>query len=1480
MLLVLFRYKPVQTWAAQQAAGYLSNQLQTEIGIESLYIKPFSSVVLEGLYVLDKQKDTLLSAPKLTVDLNSFSLFSSVEKRVIDFKHIELDNGSVFLKKQKDSTSNVRFIINYFSSGGASKSSGRPWKIIFETIDIDNLHFRYKNQLVDTVIKEVNFDDIDVKNFSATIKNMDLQNHLFKADVSNLTLREKSGFYLKKFDALATVDSNQIVAKNLFILTNHSSLKNYFRMKFKSFDDIGDHINDKVYLDGDFHFSRISSADISYFTDGLSHVRFDLGLDGRIKGYVNNLKAKKMLITGGKATYIRGDFNLTGLPDWNKTFLDLKFDEIATNKADIDFLYSQFTATPNRHVPDIISKFGNVNFTGQFKGFQHDFTVSGTFKTKLGRFDPDVTLKISKGVPAYHGKIDTYAFDLGSLLDEETLGRVTLSANVDGSGDDLANLSGKINSNIAEIDFKGYNYKNLTLDGSFDKKVANADITIDDENVKLKLNGNVDFNPVSPFYNIKADIRKARLHALNLLADTITITSQVTAGFSGNSLNSLNGNASFVNSRIVGPRNDYSLGSLVINSVGTGKKREIDLKSDFADGYIKGSYDLETLPSYFKTIIKKYMPSLNTAIVTPKPQEFNFKIDLKNPDPLIAFFKPNISIPDQGTIVGKFNSENKTETVDAYIKTIKAGKTVFHDFILDETTYNDYLGMNVSLNKVDLTDSLFIKNITINNSLKNDSLSFNVKLSDQNAINSLDLYGMANFGKDTTVTVQLLPSDVILEHQDWKIADKVRIKLLSGKTQVSDFELSNGAQKVKIDGTISADPVDQLKLSFEKFSMATFNQLTRKQEGVQLKGMLNGDVKFSSLLKSPGVDAGLGIDSLMLNKTLVGDVKIESDLARESEKANVKVSVRNHGVETLDVAGAYQIGHGKDDSLNFAVKMNQTDGVVFEPFINDLVSKVRGKVSTNLMLTGTPSKPRLNGDIILSNAGVTVNYLKTAYWINDTLHVTNSIINVDNLQIRDVKGGVGRVMGKVDLNNASNPDIELVLTAKNLMALNTTFKDNHLYYGTAFANGRFSFSGPANNMKIDIIASTGAGTIFNIPLNTSTTVSDNDFIRFVDHHDTIKVRQKTNQFNGVTLNFDLSVDENSTVRITTDYGVLEGKGHADDLKLNINSLGDFEMFGDFSITSGKFDFVAKNFFSKNFLVNQGGIIRWTGNPANATIDLSAVYEVRTNIAPLYLAAGSKSPKGDSFELVDAELILTKSLLQPDINFNFNFPLDPSIKDDLSNYLSDVNNRNQQALSIIVRRQFFSSNASGTLSNQVTSTAGEVLSETVFNKVNSFFSQSNLKGLNVNIRGIGDVSLNYHITNRLIFTGSLFNTATSTTSGNSNSDLFQTNASIFNSNFNTLTKDIDVQYLIRQDGSLRANYAYRVLNSTTLSSLYEQLNEDYVNALGLIYQKDFDTFGEFIRLLFKKQPTPKEPPKNAPAINTPVLTEKPKEQDDQ
>ncbi|WP_244139494.1 translocation/assembly module TamB domain-containing protein [Mucilaginibacter ginkgonis] len=1455
VFLLILQYKPVQTWAAKKATAYLSKELHTKIGIKSIYLVPFSSVVLEGFYVLDKQQDTLVSTPKLSVELNRFSIFSSITARTIHFENITLDNGSAYLKKQKDSTSNLQFIIDYFNNPAKPKTPSKPWTITFNRIGLNNFHFRYKNQLVHRVTPhEVNFADLDINHFTTVLHNIDVKNHIFKSRIEGFSLREKSGFLLQKLAANATIDSNRILLQDFHLKTGNSDLKNYLSMKFKSFDDFSDFEN-KILMDADIRSSFISSKDIAFFTSSLDKVQFDLGVSGHVSGKVNNLIAKNLQVTGGQATYVKGNFTLKGLPDWNSTHLNLDFDQLATNKKDLDYLIRRFSGDYKFALPEFLNKFGNINFTGRMNGLQENFQMVGTFKTKLGRFDPNLHITL-KNVPTYAGKIKLFNFDVGAMLGEASLGRTTLAANINGSGDDLKNLNIKTDAKIDYLVFNKYQYHNIALNGQFINQAAKAVVKVNDRNIKLDLNGSIDLKPNLPVYTVNANVNEANLYRLKFLKDTVTVSTIFKVKISGNDLKNLQGVASFTPIRIVDPRHNYVVDSIEVKARGLGSNRMITLRSDLMDGTLTGTYDLATLPSYFKTIVKQYIPSLKTTIVKPGPQNFQFTLQLKNLDPFLTAFMPQLRIPERGTFTGQFNSATNQAVLNGYIKTLKYGKTVFHDFIIDESTNNDFLGVNLSLSKVDITDSLFIKNITVTNFLKKDSLDFNIKLSDKNAVNQLDLYGLVEFGRDTTAKLKLLPSDVILENQKWHLNNQVRIRLLNGKTQISGFELTNGEQKAKINGFISDSPEDELKLDFEKFRMSTLDQLT-KAAGIKLSGTLNGEVVATAITGKPGVDAKLKIDSLKMNDTQVGNVAIASSLDNERNEADINMNILNRGLETMKIGGVYHLS-GDNNTLDFDVKMNQTEAIIFSPFVKGLVSDLKGTISTNLKLTGTASKPALNGDLTLSNTGVKVDYLNTSYIINDKLDVKNSVIQIKNMQLTDGHRGKATANGTVDLNNLSNPNINVVLNTNKFLALNTTVKENSQYYGKAFATGRFSFAGPIDNMKIDIRARTEDSTVFNIPLNTSATAGDYDFIRFVAHKDSARVVPLTNSFNGVTLNFDLTADEKTVVRITTDYGQLEGRGITNNLKLNINSLGDFEIFGDYLISSGKFLFTAKNFISKLFQVNQGGTIRWTGDPANANIDMQAFYEVRTNINNLYTAAGLAAPTS-KFELVQAELILTKSLLHPNIDFDFNFPTDPSVKDDVSQYLTDYNNRSQQALSIIVRRQFATGYGSN-VTDQVKSTAQDAVSEVFFNQLNNVLSQ-NLKNVDLSFRSFSDASASVRLfKERLSLSGSLYNTA-------SNNNIFGGGGTqaLFNSNLNSYTKDFEADYLLRADGRLKARYSYRVLNSTTLSNLNNTgpIDVQYVNGVGLVYQRDFDSPGEFLKSLFTRRKRVSKAPANTP-----------------
>jgi len=1434
LALIIFslQFKPVQTYVAQKAAAYLSKELKTTISIKSLYIKPFKSIVLEDLLVLDLQKDTLLSTPQFMVDINQLS----IDKKIININTVQINNGQFFLKDFKDKSSNLDFIINYFDSGKPTvkKPDRKPFDVTIGRVILNKFAFRYKNYAAkDTVQgKNVNFDNVDVKELSGIFDGLDTKNHLVKTNIKNLTLREKSGFYLKNLTAETTIDSNAIELKKLLLVTDHSRLTDYYQMKFKTYRDFN-HYVDSVRMKAIFKESHLSSKDVAFFAPELNSMKIELDVDGQITGLVNNLRAKKLSIRSGKATHIKGDFIIKGLPKWKETFMDLKIEMAGTNKKDLDEVLAGFTGSKKAIIPSIVNKFGNINFNGNFTGFQNDFIAYGEFKTKLGRIVSDVNMKIDKNdVPSYTGNVKTFDFNIGNLLDEKSLGRVSSSLYVKGRGTELKDLTEKLNGDVAYIDFNGYRYRNVKIDGTFEKKNFDGKLSINDKNVKLIFDGGVNLNPKLPVFNFNATITKARLKSLKLLNDSLLVDAKFSTNFSGTNLNNIEGQLLIQEIRLQNPKGIYNVDSVQLMAQGTGVDRVLDIKSDILDASIRGEYDLNSIVSYYKAIAKTYVPSLRANIIKYKNQIFKFNLRVKKFEPLAQFISPGLEMAEGATLIGDFDSRNNTATLNGYVKTLKYNGVVINNIILDENTTKEQLQLIVTSDRVQLNDSLFIKDVNISNILRNDSLAFNVKMSNSDEANQLDLNGLVEFTKneDTIARLSVLPSILKINSEEWRIQEKVRIALNNGKTLISNFDLTNGEQQMTIDGLISEDQKDLLVVGFKDFNLKTLNPFT-KGFGVKLSGNVNGMTNLYGILKAPKVNDDLKIDSLTFNDIYIGTLTDTSSFNNESNKINVFTRITTENSETFKLTGNLDL---KEKLIDLNVKMKDSKLTILEPFVKQLVSNLKGDISADLTVKGKLDKPQIDGNISFNKGELMVNYLKTTYVITDEVKVANSVIDLDDLELNDLEGHQAVAVGSVDLNNLDDPTLDVKLTANSFMALNTTSKDNSVYFGKAYGTGVFKFSGPTSKMKIDIKAKTEKGTVFNLPLNSSETVSDKDFINFISR-DSSKVVKKTTNFDGLTLTFKLTIDPNTTANIYTTLGNLSGKGNAE-LNLNINSLGDFEMSGDYIIETGSFDFTAQEVINKKFEIRQGGTIRWTGNPTAAQINLKAVYALRANLNELFKAANRDASSNANQRVnTEVEMGLTGLLLQPDIKLDIFFPAQPAIKEELQTYLSDQNNLNLQAFSLIIRRSFAPGNGGESIGNQLSSTATSTATELVFNQFNNVLSSLNLNFVDLNVRSLSEASASVKLFNdRLIINAGIVDR-------NSLNDF-----TIIDFNRSNVGGEVEGLFLIKKDGSLLGKVANK---PPTIQSIFANPGIDQnrnVTSFGMVYTQQFDTFKEFLQ----------------------------------
>ena len=1445
-LLFSLQFKPVQTVVAKKAADYLSKKLNTTISIESLYVKPFKSLVLEGLYVQDLDKDTLLHSPKFTLDLNYFSR----KERIVSVNTVRMDDGKFFLKTYKNGETNLQFIINYFNTGTTKPSTipKKRYKVNLDKVVLNNIDFKYKNFNRVSVLKRINFDDLHLRNLNAIVSEINTRTHLFQGKVQNLNFREKSGFYLKNLTTDAAIDTNQMEFKNLVLQTPQSQVSDYLLLKYNNFKDLNKFVS-KVYIKSSLKNSVVHTKDLGFFADNLPP-NFEVKVKGQVSGYINNLKARNFYASAGQATYIKGDFDIKGLPNKNKTYVNLRFEQMHSNKKDADRLIRLATGKTGQ-IPAIVAKFGHVSFKGRFTGFFKDFKAAGELKTALGRVTTDLRMTLN-GLPRYSGTVRTYDFNLGELLDRKDLGRTSLSAKVIGQGFSVQNIRENINADVTYFDFKGYRYTNIKVNGSYNKNFFNGKIDVKDRNIDLDFLGGINFASKLPVFNFNATLRNTNLNKLGFTKDTIQVDADFHTAFSGNNLNNIQGNLQLRKIRVTTPQQSLVVDSVYVLASGVGNARSLTINSDILDAGIQGQFDLKLLPSYFTSVIKQYVPSLKSKGGPRGVQNFDFTLNLKYFEPISLMFIPALKIPEGAEFRGRFISSENVATLSGSSSLIEYNKIKIHNFILDESTQPNALNVFLTSDRVDITDSLYIQNVNVANIFHNDSLSLNVKLSDKDAVNQLDLNGLVEFDTENFASLSLLPSEVIINREVWRVPEQVRFNYDKGKIAVNQFVLHRDDQFLTLDGIISADPNDKLNAGFKQFKLATFNPIT-KTKGITLGGELNGNVILSSLMKMPKVESDLIIDSLVMNNVAIGELTMVANLDNSTKLVDMVVNIQKNGKETMNIAGNYN-ANSDQNTLNLDLVMDDSELIIFQPFIKHLVSNVSGNVSANLKVTGSVFDPQINGTAHLKNAHLVVNYLKTPYRITDDVTITNSVIHFDRLELTDIKNHKAYATGSIDLKKPRTPYIDIEIDADNFMALNTTAKDNPLYYGTAYGTGTYTFKGPTNNMRIVIDAKTEAGTVFNIPLNAAERVGNNDFITFVAKDSSLTPRKQPS-FSGLEMTLNLEVDEASTVNIITDLGKLSGKGTSESLSLNITSFGEFQMFGRYLITSGEFQYTAQEYINKIFEIRQGGSIRWTGDPTEAEINLTAVYAQRASLGPLYIAAGRRLT---SPETVNAEAVMTLTgvLTRPKIDLDINFPQDSRIKDELQSYLSDVNNRFQQAMSLVARRTFASN--SGLEFQAVNETVVSTVTELTFNQLNTILAQTlNLRSVDFNVRSLNEASATFRLfKDRLILSGGITDTRVATSG--------------FDMIGSSFASDVEAQYLIKKDGSLIARASNRPNNKIVLNTTSNTAQEN-ISAFGLVYRKDFDTLGEFLRALVGKKRMEERQPETPQAPPPPIDT---------
>lgn len=1451
-----FQTYSFQTWLGKKASSYLSGELKSKVYVNQVNLRFFSKANLKGVYILDKHNDTILNGD-LLADIKNFNY----EKQTLTLDKITLTNTtSKLIRYKSDSTFNYQFLIDYFAGGKKDTivSTKKGWDVQFGELILDNVSFVYRNEKYNTdITQNINFDNIGLKKAYGRISGFKIDGDTIYANVFDLKAKEQSGFEISSLTTQVKISGQRLLCENLYLKTPKTFIKGKLDFSASGWDDYTDFVT-RVKLNSVLEDSTyVSFNDIARFTSELNGLNETVHLSGEIKGYVSDLTLKNFKFSYGRNTRFNGNLTLSGLPDFKTSYLHFDAKEISTSYNDLVHIPSYpFVENKKLELPVELKRLGTISYKGKFDGFVTDFTTYGTFRTGLGNVSAQLSIKLGDKLDdiAYHGKIKTENFNLGTLLDQNDLNSLTLNSEIKGKGFSVKTIDAEVEGNIVNVNYNGYNYKDIKLNGSISNKLFKGLLVSKDPNADFDFNGTVNFMNEVPEMDFISTVNNLKLNELKLLssADSGNISSQIFINIKGNNIDNLTGQINFDNTIYKTKTKTFNLSTFNIKMDQSTPDKNIRLSSAYLNASIQGRYQTNNLQPAFQSLLYNYYPTFFKKPVINKKlnEDLTFKIRIKKFNTINELFLPDIMLSPNTVIEGNFNSMENKLNIQANSSKINYKSFSINDlvFILNENG-NTVLG-EVSGRSLNITDSLPIMNFNfaLNSVDKDSKYTFDWDNLKQPS-NKGEIKGGVIFD-NSSLSISCEKLSVTIKDSTWNLMRPNSIIMdKSGSLLVNPLIVMNNFQSINVSGTLSDRAGDSLVVQTKNVALQQFNPALQLFK-LKLEGIMNGNITLSNSNKVFAFNGDLSLTKLKLNDNTIGELAVTTKY-----NAGEKVIMLNgftslglqdeFGQQAKNIAfnGSYYLDK-KEESIDIDFLAAPANLKLLNPLLEGILTINNGFVNGSGKVHGSPDNIKIDGKLRLFNSEIKVDYTNVVYNITGDIEIMPDQIRFSDLLMRE-KGTKsapqGTVNGNIFHSNFSKMKLDYDISYKNMLVLNTSEKENKTFYGKIYSTGNVGIYGFLNDLNMTINTTTNKNSKFILPLDGPAEISDNSAIHFVKK-DTTKAKNE-NDLSGFNLDMKINVTPDALTQIildkkTGDVLNVQGQGALD---LRVNTLGKFEMFGDYVISSGDYLFTLENVISKKFEIDAGSSISWSGNPLGAEIDVVTSYRQRASVAPLLNDSTYKA----RFP-VDCKLLITGKLFSPNVSFAIDFPnIDANAKARINSVLSDEAELNRQVFSFLLFRTFvtpliFNTGGGVTAGSAAASTGSEMLSNRVSEFLNTYFGS---------LTGIRDLQLglNYRPGNQnnteavdLALSKQFLNNKV-TVDGNFGVNNSQTR------NSNGLIGDVNVDYKLSEDGRYRLKGFNRTNDNTQLAISGGQ----FTQGVGFFYREEFETFNQLFKRYLDK-----------------------------
>ena len=1452
---ILLQTPAVQTFMARKAINSLDGVLNGRLEFSKIHIKPFTALVLKDVVLIDNEPatdrlgerlDTIASAKSIVVTLSLKGLRNDGMIRV---KRINVSDGGFTLAKDGRGSNISRFIRK---PGEKKESKPLSLKISADRVNIKNFRFRLINLNNELPLREYGIDwkNPDVRAHALQAHDISFKEGRIEGNIVNLKASERSGYNILSMSGKATIEKGRTIVRDLRLIDDWSDIRmSEYSMEYDSIRSFSNYLND-VRMTGSIFDSRVDFKSISYFAPSLRRMKSVINLRrADINGPVSDLQIGGFNFSeaySGVSGSVDG--RLSGLPKVDRMLMDFEI-------GDLDFTSDGLGTFIRGFAPAAkvdLSRFASgvrLTFGGKVKGTLNKLKAKGDISSPLGSLTADADIRdlIAKGkAMGFGGAVSARNLDVGKLAGIKQIGEVTMRGAMDlslGKGQTSLRIDSLFVDKLSAL---GYSYSNIVAAGTYSDNAFDGRIVCSDPNLNFLFQGlfTLSDKTRNGLYKFYASIGYADLHALRLdKRENSKISGRVNANYMNISRGELIGDLDILGLTLENDNGWHEIGDICVKSHSNGNVNRVNLTSTFANGTYVGTKPFTSLIKGVQELtVQRELPALYKGTIQEwKGDEYDLDLDVSDARDILSFVKPGLYIA-QGTKVRLNVARDGNITASIKSPRVALGKNFLKDIDLKLDNKDSSLNASVACSAISVSGlNLLSDNLLLYAKDNGFGAGFTYDNGTELA-NKGELYLSGMLGRDRngdlTINAKTLPSYIWYDDAAWNVSESA-INLTGKDVSIDNLTARYSDQSIKVNGGYSSTKKDTLSVNLVKFDLGLLNKFLGDNFGIS--GLATGHAILSSPWKdNAGLMVNLTSDSTEVAGQRMGTLRVAGSL----DDGKMRVIAKNDidGKRTLNINGDYFLKGRRIDAIADFDGLNV--GYI-APVLGSVFSETGGSLSGKVRARGTLDSLSLSGegtrfdDVLLK-----VGFTNVPYYVNGPFSITDQGLFFDGVTIKDRFDGTGSITGGLMYDHLKNLRMDTKITAKRIEAIDMTESDNQAFYGHLFASGDILVKGPFEAIQLDVNVRTDKDGRIHIPIDNASNDGKNDLLTFkeafkevyVDPYEAMMSNLSTRKGKGsdfgIKLRVNASQGTEAYVEIDRSAGnVLNGRGQGT-IDIEVRPARDlFTINGDYTLLSGNFHFNAMDIAKRDFTISEGSSVRFNGDVMDSDLDIKGIYSTKASVATLIADTTSVSAR----RVVNCGIGVSGKLREPKLSFSIDVPdLDPTTKSRVETALNTDDKVQRQFLSLLISGSFMPDEQSGVVnnSNMLYSNVAEIMAGQLNNILQKLDIPLDL-GLNYQSSESGtnifDVAVSTQLfNNRVIVNGNVGNREYNNSSS-SGADV---------------VGNLDIEIKLDKSGQLRMN-----IFSHSADDYTNYLDNTQRSGVGIAYQKEFNTFREFIRNLF-------------------------------